>query len=202
MGPVSKLEIVSAANLESYRNSFDVLVDVSARLPEVVFRRRTGYKFVFGHRGGLNRVEVFERLAERYKDKALRYLSLDPSTEEIAQLMNTGGACLLPFGANFASEWKRVQQLYTIKSTSRSGIPPWVLASVNCYMGSSEIWASYEENVHFELDVFFVPQDCDVGTVFGEFVWTFEDVADSVSTYRLSVSRSELEEFRRNYCSF
>jgi hypothetical protein len=195
------LKTIDAANFEHYIALFERHFDLNARIPEFVFRRRNTHKLVIRDSGAFHKMEVFERLGATYEDKALNSLVIEPEAANVFHTANRLLAYILPFGPDFRKNWQVDLRGFGEDPDRVHKSWPWVTASLQCYIGSSEAWCSYHDNHAFELDMFYVPRDCDTLRVFGEATWNFEDIEEIFTSHYSNISKFELQTLKENYFS-
>lgn len=192
------LKTIDAADFDQYVALFERHFDLHGRIPEFVFRRRNTHKLVIWDSSGLHIMEVFERLGAAYDDRELNSLIIAPEAANVFHTANRLLAYILPFGPDFRKSWQVDLRGLGDDPDKPNNIWPWMTASLQCYIGSSEAWCSYHDRHAFEMDMFYVPNDCDTLGVFGKAGWTFED-AEVVLTSFLKTPKHELQKLKENY---
>lgn len=195
------MQLLNLNNFDLCLSSFRRHFDLTARLPEIVFKANNRNKFVIGESGDFHKMEVFARLGAEYYETELNYFMIEPKAKDIFQTENEFLAYVLPFGSEFETAWKDelfgfAQPQNKVKSW------PWMIAGLQCYFGSSGKWNSYHDNHTFELDIFSVPNDCDVLKVFGKPSWRLEDYIEAVDLHNIGVDAADIRKLQKYYFDF
>ena len=186
-------------NFDEYLSSFKENFILENRIPEPVFRKRQNNKFVIGQSGDFHRVDVFEQLGDQYGDRELKYLMIEPEANNLFQTENKLLAYSIAFGQDFQKNWNEDLRGFCQKPDCNNKIWPWMFASLQCYVGTSQNWSSYHDNHNFEIDIFCVPKDCDIVRLFGKASWSFQDYLEFSSKSNLRFTEVELRSLQKNY---
>ncbi len=189
----------TAESYETYRSLFNRYFRLSERLPAFVFKKRDGYKVVIRESGELHGVETFARLGKEFGDHELNYLMIEPNAATIFQSAGKFAAYTLSFGDDFERQWTNELRGFGQSSRELHNTWPWMYASIQSYFGSSGLWCSYHDNYTFELDMFYVPVNCDSAQLFGVEAWSFDTLKSESISHRLNYSELELQQFKDNY---
>jgi hypothetical protein len=186
-------------DFEQHIDLFNRYFDLSARIPNFVFKPRVSHKLVIRDSGALHKMEVFDKLSSVYGDKELCSLVLEPEAAGVFVTDNKLLAYVVPFGIRFRETWEVKLHGFGESPYQLQKGWPWMTASLQCYIGSSELWYSYHDNHSFELDIFYVPNDCDTLDVFGTGSWTFSEIEKVFNSSHANVSIEEMQTFKKNY---
>ncbi|MCA0431748.1 MAG: hypothetical protein LCH46_00665 [Proteobacteria bacterium] len=191
--------LLISEDVESRMARFRQIINLNARLPEQVFLNRAASKFVISESGYFHRKEIFERLAKEYGDISLSNLVLAPLYDESFGYPGNMLSYSIRITSNFDEAWRNATFGMGQAENEQNKIWPWMSAEIQCYVGSTGHWCSYHENMLFEVDIFCVPEQCDVLNVFGESSWQFDDFQMIIANHALRVSANEALVFKKNY---
>lgn len=193
------MKTFNVSNFEQYVALFERHFDLNARIPEFVFRRRNTHKLVIRDSGAFHKMDVFERLGATYKDRELNSMVIKPEAANVFHTTNKLLAYVLPFGSDFQKNWQVDLRGFGEDPARLNKGWPWMTASLQCYIGSSEAWCSYHDNHTFELDMFYVPHDCDTLSIFGKEPFSFEEVEVIISSHLPNIPKSKRLKLKENY---